>query len=101
MIRGVNRYTIEVSRTGSPYFERAICFVRPEFASCDKVDLHRAAKQMLGKLDGKVEVEVVAESSPSSGQQRTAEQKRYLGWLPYAITGAFSAAIGIILGILA
>lgn len=96
MIRGVNRYTIEVNRTGSPYFERAICFVRPEFTSCDKVDLHRAAKQMLGRFDGDIEVEIIADhvSVPKS-------RKNQLLWLPYLVTGSICAAVGIIVGILA
>lgn len=55
MIRGVSKYTVEISQTGSPYFERAICFVRPEFAQCGRVDLHRAARAMLGALDNLVE----------------------------------------------
>lgn len=99
MIRGVNRYTIEVNRTGSPYFERAICFVRPEFSSCDRTDLHRAARQMLCKLDGDVELEIVPGGQDFSSEQGSAKRKD-LSWLPHLITGAFSAAVGIIVGLL-
>ncbi len=56
MIRGVNRYAVEVSRTENPYFERAICFVRPQFASCDRLALRRAAQQMVEGLCDGVEV---------------------------------------------
>ena len=51
MIRGTNRYTVEISSTGSPYFERAICFVRPQFASGSTVSLHKAARQMIRSFD--------------------------------------------------
>lgn len=55
MVRGINRYTVEISRTGSPYFERAICFVKPEFAKIDGIDLHRAAVRMVCAIDSDIE----------------------------------------------
>lgn len=55
MIRGTNRFAVEISSTGSPYFERAICFVRPQFSECSRLSLHRAAREMIRGFDGRVE----------------------------------------------
>lgn len=51
MIRAVSRYTVEINKTGSPYFDRAICFVKPEYAQNDRLDLHREAQQLIASLD--------------------------------------------------
>lgn len=46
MIKGVNRQMIEVTHTGSPYFERAFLVVRGEVtAESDK--LHRMAEKVV------------------------------------------------------
>ncbi|MDR1891717.1 MAG: hypothetical protein LBQ48_01710 [Oscillospiraceae bacterium] len=47
MIRGVNKQIIEVAETNSRYFERALLFVRPEFASSDSDRLYSEAKRYL------------------------------------------------------
>jgi len=91
MIRGVNRYTVEVRKTGSPYFERAICFVRPEFAQCGQLDLHRAARQLVDTLDSEVEWQ-------SEGENEEARRGREpFGFLPRwamaAVSGGAGAAV--------
>ena len=47
MIRGVNKQIIEVSETGSRYFERALLFVRPEFMAADHDRLLTEAKRYI------------------------------------------------------
>lgn len=56
MIRATNRFAIDISHPDSPYFEKVICFVRPEYAENGEIDLHRAAEELIDSLDGEVEV---------------------------------------------
>ncbi len=46
MIKGVNRQMIEVTHTGSPYFERAFLVVRGDTAT-DEEKLHRMAEKVV------------------------------------------------------
>ena len=46
MIKGVNRQMIEVTHTGSPYFERAFLVVRGD-AAADEEKLHRMAQKVV------------------------------------------------------
>ena len=47
MVKGVNRQVLEICETGSPYFERAFFFVKPEYADTDEKKLRAAAQQVL------------------------------------------------------
>ena len=47
MIKGVNRQMIEVTHTGSPYFERAFLVVRGGAAPSDEEKLHRMAEKVV------------------------------------------------------
>lgn len=55
MIKGVSRYAVEIDKTDSPFFEKVICFVRPQYADGHSVDLHREAMQLVGDLNAGVE----------------------------------------------
>ena len=46
MIKGLNRQMIEVTHTGSPYFERAILVVRGG-ATAEEEKLHRMAEKVV------------------------------------------------------
>ena len=46
MIKGVNRQMIEVTHTGSPYFERAFLVMRGD-APTDEEQLHRMAEKVV------------------------------------------------------
>jgi len=97
MIRGVSRYSVEIKGTGSPYFERAICFVRPEFARAEKMDLHRAALELMDRLSSEVEPahgDTPEASSPpnASCRLRTA--------LPLIISGLTGAAAAFLVCLL-
>ena len=51
MLRGINHTVIEVNETGNEYYERAILFVRPEYASAQRAVLEDEARKMLKRLD--------------------------------------------------
>lgn len=48
MIKGVNRQIIEVSDTGSAYFERALLIVRANCSDTDSAMLHDEAGRFVG-----------------------------------------------------
>lgn len=50
MLRGVNKQIIEVKDTGSRYFERALLFVRPEFAEMRPGQLEAEANKFLATV---------------------------------------------------
>ena len=47
MIKGINRQMIEVTHTGSPYFERAFLLVRSGAALPPQEHLHRQAEKVV------------------------------------------------------
>jgi hypothetical protein len=47
MIRGVNRRIIEINDTGNKYFERALLFVRPDYADLPAARLHGEADRLI------------------------------------------------------
>lgn len=97
MIRGVSRYSVEIKGTGSPYFERAICFVRPEYARAERVDLHRAALDMMDRLSG--EVEGTGEQTETDGAvKRSGSRLRAI--LPLVISGLTGAAAAFLICLL-
>lgn len=51
MVKGVNRQVLEIRETGSPYFERAFFFVKPEYADTDEKKLRAAAQRVLPQAD--------------------------------------------------
>lgn len=51
MIKGVNRQMIEVTHTGSPYFERAFLVVRAGGETPSAESLHRMAEKVVQQAD--------------------------------------------------
>ena len=51
MVKGVNRQVLEIRDPGSPYFERAFYFVKPEYAFTGEQTLRRAAEETLTGTD--------------------------------------------------
>ena len=47
MIKGVNRQIVDIPQPESAYFERAIFFVKPEYADTDEKKLRAAAQHVL------------------------------------------------------
>lgn len=95
MIRGVSRYSVEVKGTGSPYFERAICFVRPQYASAQRVDLHRAARELIERLDGEIEPAVEDPDMPANSKNTAIG--RLKAALPLVVSGLTGAAAAFLL----
>ena len=52
MIKGISRQIVEVTGTGSPYFERAFLVVRPACADASEELLHDEAHRVLQSQDG-------------------------------------------------
>ncbi len=48
MIKGVNRQVVEVSETGSDYFERALFFVNPKYYGLTDGKLRERAQTLMG-----------------------------------------------------
>jgi len=51
MIKGVNRQMIEVTHTGSPYFERAFLVVRADSQQPPQEHLHRLAEKVVQQAE--------------------------------------------------
>ena len=114
MIRAVSRYTLEINKTGSPYFERAICFVKPEYAQSDRLDLHRAAQQLIAAFDAGVEEQTacgdVFAAQPSSETARASSgsadtsgssiRQRVIKLLPLALSAAVGAGVTLLVMLL-
>ena len=47
MVKRVNRQVLEICKTGSPYFERALFFVKPEYSGYSEGRLRENAKKEL------------------------------------------------------
>ena len=108
MIRAVTRYTLEINRPSSPYFERAICFVRPEYARSDRLDLHRAAHQLIASLDAGVEEHAAPDDEPdyeetgeAISETRAGRMKsRLLRLLPLALSAFIGAGAAVLIMLL-
>ena len=98
MIRGVSHYSVEIKGTGSPYFERAICFVRPEYARTERMDLHRAALELMDRLSS--EVEPVHEDDRPPEQPENGFLRRLRSALPLIVSGLTGAAAAFLLCLL-
>lgn len=98
MIRGVSRYSVEINRTGSPYFERAICFVKPRYAGVQGIDLHKAAVSFVERLDGEVEAaqaeKTVQPDPPGDMRGRLSRA------MPTVIAGLSGAAVAFLICLL-
>lgn len=51
MIKGVNRQVLEIHDTGNQYFEKALLFVKPEYATLSETRLRDAAQKAFGVCD--------------------------------------------------
>lgn len=51
MIRGTNKYVIDVCDTGNQYYERAILFLKPQYADAERDALEKEAKKLIKRID--------------------------------------------------
>ena len=52
MLKGVNRQIVDVPQPESAYFERAIFFVKPQYADADEGKLKATADELVKKAGG-------------------------------------------------
>ena len=96
MIRSVSRFAVEINKPDSPYFERVICFVRPQYAENGSIDLHRAAQECLDVINEGIECSACIDEP-----RRTDNPffEKILG-LPRWVLMSAAAALGSVLTIL-
>jgi hypothetical protein len=46
MIKGVNKQILEVTNTESPYFEKIIFFIKPQYKNADRKKLQKEAEAL-------------------------------------------------------
>lgn len=86
MIKGVNRQVVDVSETGSEYFERALFFVKPEFSGFSE-----------GKLKEKAQQIVKSASAPPKSKVNRGRLHYLVVALKYFAAAAGGAAVTVIL----
>lgn len=87
MVKGVNRQVLEIQETQSPYFERALLFVRPEYAHIDQKKLQAAAQAAVGATD--------RVPKPKAGRV-----KRLYYWLAGGVLSAVGVGASVLLCLL-
>ncbi len=85
MIRGISRSIIEVTETGSQYYERALLVIKPEYASVQHELLEREAKRLLNEM-----------GAPSALKTRKSHWKKILFACAFTLLGAGSSLIFIV-----
>jgi len=53
MIRGVNKYIIEVTNTENKYFDKAILFLNPDYSHASRAKIESEAKKYVLSVSGK------------------------------------------------
>lgn len=51
MIKGINKYVIEVSETSNRYYDKALLFIKPEYADIQRELLEKEAKKLIRNMD--------------------------------------------------
>lgn len=69
MLRGVNKCVIEINGGNSKYFERALIFVRPEYAALSQSKLMSDGRQFLSEIEEN-------EAACEPGYRRRAEKRK-------------------------
>lgn len=94
MIKGVNKQFIEVSDTGSRYFEKALLVVRPEFALLPYDGLKAEARRALGRMG---EPEAARRQGKNERERAAAAKRRRQRRI---ILSAVMCAVGMAVGTL-
>lgn len=84
MIKGVNHRVVEVSDTGSEYFEKIMFFIRPDYASLSE-----------GKLRERAGMIAKGTSAPPQNKQKKRSLTEILG---ITLACLSCVALGIIIG---
>lgn len=111
MIKGVSRYAVEIDKTNSPFFEKVICFVRPQFTEGNTIDLHREAMRMVNNLSSGVEEaqsgskhvlkippdEICRTKSHSSAKNYKSSSPSIANWIPLILSAGGGAAAAVLI----
>lgn len=101
MIRSVGRFAVEINKPDSPYFERVICFVRPQYAENGSIDLHKAAQECIDGLNEGVEYcterDEVQETEEQSLNEKLFGLPRWALMAGAAALGSALTAVGVLL----
>ena len=114
LIKGVGKYAVEVESVDSEFFERVICFVRPQYACGSALDLHREAERVADGLSAEVEDAqhgarhvLRVNSRPQQPNGRSADyyarqavperQQKRNGWIPILLSAGGGAAAAMII----
>lgn len=120
MIKGVSRYAVEIDKTDSPFFEKVICFVRPQYADGNSVDLHREAVRLVNNISSGVEEAQTgsrhvlrvqpqrpdnyrpnySKSTAPQGKSGSGVQLSLPKWIPMVLSAGGGAAAAIIISAL-
>lgn len=97
LLRGVNRQIIEINETDDIYFEKAVLYVRPEYADGQTAELQESARDFLKNLDlsGDAGLPWESGSGIKNGKKHRRLKKRIIGSV--ALSVAIVAGIAIIL----
>lgn len=107
MIKGVSRYAVEIDKTDSPFFEKVICFVRPQYTEGNTIDLHREAARLVNNLSSGVEnaqegdhhVIKVSKQDKSKNCKHTdcRSNSKNINWVPMAISAGGGAIAALVI----
>lgn len=84
MIKGVNKCIIEVNAAGSKYFEKALIFVRPEYAALSQSRLQTDAKDFLSELEREETAAAPGYRRVALGRHR-AKKRKLRRWVTAAL----------------
>ncbi len=101
MIRSVGRFAVEINKPDSPYFERVICFVRPQYAENGSIDLHKAARECIDELNERVEYCTETDETEEKEERILSEKltalPRWALMAGAAALGSVMTAVGVLL----
>ena len=97
LLRGVNRQIIEINETDDIYFEKAVLYVRPEYADGQTAELQESAHVFLKKLDlsGDAGLPWESGSGNEKDKKRRHLKRRIIGSV--ALSVAIAAGVAMIL----
>lgn len=93
MIKGVNKCVIEVADTQDKYFERAILFVRPEYADKKAEILREKAKEYVASVG----TASPAVSMSFALRRKCRRRTGFILWLTLGLLAAAAVIIGYML----
>ena len=97
LLRGVNKQIIEINETDDMYFEKAVLYVRPEYADGKAAELSESAHDFLKKLNMSENANLPWNNSksPKDAEKRFSGKKLIIGSL--VLSAAIVAGIFMVI----